>query len=344
MRLLLSGDETNQAIHGKVFGAIRHLLRTRLEIGSTPTIIDATNLRRRWAKLHAGDQEAWPTNPKVAAAWVLFHRAVLGLLPERQVMLHDPYGLIRSREIESTDRAVRVSITVSERDNTQVSRAVSHFRGAGVQQIALSVTDLVATAQALKALGAPMLPVPANYYDDLAAKYELDPAFLAALRAALTQASGRVGVIFSGSSEVLLLQAFSRAKAPLYGFAQAQAYPTKPLQMIVPYPPGGGNDIVGRIIAQKLAESLGQTVVVENNGAAGGNVGAAQVARAAPDGYTLLMGSSGTAASNVLRAACRAASNSMDKTSDSLDKSSDSLDKASESIDWGLSSNLLVGM
>lgn len=47
MRLLLSGDETNQAIHGKVFGAIRHLLRTRLEIGASPTIIDATNLRRR---------------------------------------------------------------------------------------------------------------------------------------------------------------------------------------------------------------------------------------------------------------------------------------------------------
>ncbi|WP_342128911.1 bifunctional sugar phosphate isomerase/epimerase/4-hydroxyphenylpyruvate dioxygenase family protein [Hydrogenophaga sp. OTU3427] len=115
--------------------------------------------------------------------WVLFHRAVLGLLPERQVMLHDPYGLIRSREIESADRAVRVSITVSERDNTQVSRAVSHFRGAGVQQIALSVTDLVATAQALQAQGAPMLPVPANYYDDLAAKYDLAPDWLAQLRA-----------------------------------------------------------------------------------------------------------------------------------------------------------------
>ncbi len=57
MRLLLSGDETNQTIHGKVFGAIRHLLRTRLEIGSTPTIIDATNLRRRdrkpWLRLIA---------------------------------------------------------------------------------------------------------------------------------------------------------------------------------------------------------------------------------------------------------------------------------------------------
>jgi predicted kinase len=51
MRFVLSGDETNQNIHGKVFGAMRHLLRTRLEIGSSPTILDATNLRRRDRKI-----------------------------------------------------------------------------------------------------------------------------------------------------------------------------------------------------------------------------------------------------------------------------------------------------
>jgi 4-hydroxyphenylpyruvate dioxygenase len=114
--------------------------------------------------------------------WVLFYRAVLGLVPERNVVLHDPYGVIRSREIESVDRAVRVSLTVSERDNTSVARAVSHFHGAGVQQIALAVTDIVASARALKALGAPLLPVPDNYYDDLLAKYDIDPALLAAMR------------------------------------------------------------------------------------------------------------------------------------------------------------------
>jgi 4-hydroxyphenylpyruvate dioxygenase len=114
--------------------------------------------------------------------WVLFHRAVLGLVPERNVVLHDPYGVIRSREIESADRAVRVSITVSERDNTSVSRAVSNFRGAGFQQIAIAVTDLVSTARALQAAGAPLLPVPSNYYDDLAAKYDIEPDLLAAMR------------------------------------------------------------------------------------------------------------------------------------------------------------------
>ncbi|MDB5843262.1 MAG: 4-hydroxyphenylpyruvate dioxygenase [Polaromonas sp.] len=114
--------------------------------------------------------------------WVLFHRAVLGLVPQRNVMMHDPYGVIKSREIESNDCAVRVSIAVSERDNTSVSRSVSSFRGAGVQQIALAVPDLVTTARALKASGAPLLPIPGNYYDDLAAKYDLDAGLLVALR------------------------------------------------------------------------------------------------------------------------------------------------------------------
>jgi len=114
--------------------------------------------------------------------WLLFHRAVLGLVPERNVVMHDPYGVIRSREIESVDRAVRISINVSERDNTSVSRAVSSFRGAGVQQIALTVPDLVATARQLLAQGAPLLPIPGNYYDDLAARYDIDGALLSAMR------------------------------------------------------------------------------------------------------------------------------------------------------------------
>ena len=115
--------------------------------------------------------------------WVLFQRAVLGLVPQRTVVLHDPYGVIRSREIESADKAVRCALIVSERDNTVVSRSVSRFGGAGVQQVAIGVDDLIATVSELRRRGAPMLPVPDNYYDDLAAKYELEPAFLDALRA-----------------------------------------------------------------------------------------------------------------------------------------------------------------
>ncbi|HYC64421.1 MAG TPA: tripartite tricarboxylate transporter substrate-binding protein, partial [Reyranellaceae bacterium] len=66
--------------------------------------------------------------------------------------------------------------------------------------------------------------------------------------------------------------------------AHAQdAYPSRPLRMILPFPPGGGTDILGRLIAERLSAALGQPVVTENRGGAGGNVGAEAAARAAPD-------------------------------------------------------------
>jgi len=79
------------------------------------------------------------------------------------------------------------------------------------------------------------------------------------------------------------------------GGAMAQAqYPVKPVRLIVPYPPGGGNDTLARIFGQKLTEALGQQIVVENRPGAGTIIGTASVARAAPDGYTLLLSSIAT--------------------------------------------------
>ncbi|WGD30143.1 tripartite tricarboxylate transporter substrate binding protein [Ancylobacter sp. WKF20] len=82
------------------------------------------------------------------------------------------------------------------------------------------------------------------------------------------------------------------------GPATAQTFPTRPVTLVVPFAAGGSTDLVGRLIAERMSAELGQTVVVENKGGAGGNLGAAQVAKAAPDGYTILMGTVATHALN----------------------------------------------
>jgi tripartite-type tricarboxylate transporter receptor subunit TctC len=79
------------------------------------------------------------------------------------------------------------------------------------------------------------------------------------------------------------------ALMPGSALAQADAYPNKPLRFILPFPPGGGTDILGRIISERLAANLGQPVVIENRGGAGGNVGAETAAKSAPDGYTIVL-------------------------------------------------------
>jgi len=96
-----------------------------------------------------------------------------------------------------------------------------------------------------------------------------------------------------------VLKACTLAAFAISAAAHAQVYPVKPIRMIVAYPPGGGTDIVGRTLAQKLGESLGQSVVVENRGGASGNIGTELAARAAPDGYTILMGNVAPNAINV---------------------------------------------
>jgi tripartite-type tricarboxylate transporter receptor subunit TctC len=92
----------------------------------------------------------------------------------------------------------------------------------------------------------------------------------------------RVGRRFFAAALVSLVLA-----APAY--AQS-SYPTKPVRAIVPWPPGGASDVVGRIVGQKLGEQLGQQVVVDNRGGANGAIGTGQAAKAAPDGYTVLVG------------------------------------------------------
>jgi len=85
---------------------------------------------------------------------------------------------------------------------------------------------------------------------------------------------------------------------PILSTAQAQAFPTKPISLVIPFPPGGPTDAMARTLAAEIRGSLGQPVIVENRAGAGGNIGADFVARSQPDGHTLLFGTSGPLAIN----------------------------------------------
>ena len=87
----------------------------------------------------------------------------------------------------------------------------------------------------------------------------------------------------AGAALCLATTAFAQAPAP------APAYPTKPVKLVVPYPPGGPTDIVARLVAQKLSDAMGQQFIIDNRPGAGGNPGAELVARSPADGYTLVV-------------------------------------------------------
>lgn len=94
------------------------------------------------------------------------------------------------------------------------------------------------------------------------------------------------------------LAAFAVLSMPGLASAQTQDFPNKPVKLIVPYPAGGFPDVISRVVAQKLGERWGGNVLVENRPGANGNLGTASVAKAAPDGYTLLVGNSSTHGTN----------------------------------------------
>ncbi|WP_341895337.1 TIM barrel protein [Ferrovibrio terrae] len=115
-------------------------------------------------------------------SWVLFYRSVLGLQPESIWVLPDPYGLVRSRAVRSTNGAVRFPLSFSEDRNTATARSVSTFSGAGVHHIAFSTTDIFEAVASMREKGVSLLTIPANYYDDLSAKFPLADDVIERLR------------------------------------------------------------------------------------------------------------------------------------------------------------------
>jgi 4-hydroxyphenylpyruvate dioxygenase len=116
-------------------------------------------------------------------SWSLFYKSVLGFRTEPQVEIADPHGAFFSRSLRSPGDDVRIALNVSEGGATGVSRFLDAFGGAGFQQIALSTQDIFAAVETAQARGVAFLAIPGNYYDDLAARFEIAPDLLARMRA-----------------------------------------------------------------------------------------------------------------------------------------------------------------
>jgi tripartite-type tricarboxylate transporter receptor subunit TctC len=98
--------------------------------------------------------------------------------------------------------------------------------------------------------------------------------------------------------EFIVLAGGALVASSLAPGAAAQLYPTRPVTLVIPFPPGGGNDALGRMVADKMSKSIGQQIVVDNRGGAGGTIATRAVARATPDGHTILLAYTGTLAIN----------------------------------------------
>ncbi|MCQ0170198.1 4-hydroxyphenylpyruvate dioxygenase [Pseudomonas sp. S12(2018)] len=114
-------------------------------------------------------------------SWVLFYKSLLDFSADDEVVLPDPYGLVKSRALRSQCSSIRLPLNISENRNTAIAHALSNYRGSGVHHIAFDCQDIFAAVKRAKEAGVALLDIPLNYYDDLAARFDFDDQFLSEL-------------------------------------------------------------------------------------------------------------------------------------------------------------------
>lgn len=143
-------------------------------------------------------------------SWLLYYFALFDVTKTPQLEIADPLGIVHSQAVESPDRGFRITLNGSAAAQTLSSRFLHHYMGAGVQHIAFACADIFATRDAMVARGLELLDIPANYYDDLAARFSLDPALVARMAAS--------GILYDRVGDQEYFQFYSRAFAKRFFF------------------------------------------------------------------------------------------------------------------------------
>lgn len=191
-------------------GSLIYFVAPDQDVWSTDFVLEPEGVER--GLLQRIDHLALVTAFGRQASWLLFFRSVFGFEAEPELDIADPSGLIRSQVVESRDKQIRIVLNGSQSETTVAGRFLSEFIGGGVQHVAFETDDLLATLSALPKLET--LPIPANYYDDLEARYGLEPSFLAALK--------RYNVLYDQTDEGFFLHVFTRSFANRFFFEIVQ--------------------------------------------------------------------------------------------------------------------------
>jgi 4-hydroxyphenylpyruvate dioxygenase len=146
--------------------------------------------------------------------WILFQRSVLGMEPGESLELSDPFGLVRSCGVANASRTVRVVLNVSQSRGTQMAKTIATQGGATIHHIAFACADIFATMEKLKANGAKFVPIPGNYYDDLAARFGMDESVLTQMRG--------LNVLFERTVDGEYFHAYSESFAERFFFEIVQ--------------------------------------------------------------------------------------------------------------------------
>ena len=166
-------------------GSLIYFIDPKTDLGRLWDVdFDATGLPARDFGLEAVDHISQSMQYEEMLTWLLFYTSLFEVAKTREQDVADPGGLVHSQAVETADGGLRLVLNASQSGRTLSSRFLSEAFGSGVQHIALSTGDIMATSQRLRRSGVRVLPIPENYYDDLEAKTDLAPERIAALKAA----------------------------------------------------------------------------------------------------------------------------------------------------------------